>query len=204
MYIDLSGLCARCNLFPTEDIWNVDKAGLNYTMDTNFTISQKVLPICGRHKKRMTLLLFEIASGTDKFPHLFGRIANKLQCFKKNTCVKLGFYYASNMKSRLTYDYSDFLWISGTSRCFNCYNTKQESIFSCLNISSHGSGGCLPELTNYWDIFLHVNSTSHLHRLDSGIITMLKCCYRTLHHKFLDVLSAGENLFNIDKFIPMQ
>jgi len=179
---DLKEIREVCDLYPLEDIFNMDETALNYKASPDSSLSSQSIPGGKINKERITANFCCNADGSQKMEPWFIGTAQNPRSFgtgKNHIEVhNLGLVWRSNKKA----------WMTGTIfreylRWFNLQMTGRKVLLLIDGFSSHHAGFDLLEaqdieLINVRVEFLPANTTAICQPLDQGIIRTFKAYYK--------------------------
>lgn len=179
-----------CDLYPLQDIFNMDETALNYRASPDSSLSSESVPGGKLNKARVTANFCCNADGSQKMqpwfigtaqnPRSFGTGKNRVEVHN------LGLVWRYNKKAWMTaIIFREYL------RWLNFQMADRKILLLLDGFSSHRAGLDLLEDTDFPNVrveFLPANTTSICQPLDQGIIRTFKAHYKRrwlqyqLHH----------------------
>ena len=195
---DLKEIREVCDLYPLQDIFNMDETALNYKASPDTSLSSELIPGGKINKERITANFCCNADGSQKMQPWFIGTAKNPRSFgtgKNHIEVhNLGLVWRFNKKAWMTgIIFREYL------RWFNLQMQGRKVLLLLDGFSSHHAGYDLLEtegieLTNVRVEFLPANTTSICQPLDQGIIRTFKAHYKRRWLQYqLDTYEAGED-----------
>jgi hypothetical protein len=195
---DLEEIRKICDLYPLQDIFNMDETALNYKASPDSSLSSQFIPGGKVNKERITANFCCNADGSQKIDPWFIGTAKNPRSFgtgKNHIEVhNLGLVWRYNKKAWMTANlFREYL------RWFNQQMIGRKVLLLLDGFSAHQAGLDLLEaqdikLSNVRVEFLPANTTSICQPLDQGIIRTFKAHYKRRWLQYqLDNYEAGED-----------
>ncbi|KAG0143355.1 hypothetical protein CROQUDRAFT_48932, partial [Cronartium quercuum f. sp. fusiforme G11] len=164
-------LTILCKSYHPKDVFNMDETGL---IPPDHALANAVAHGLKSSKNRFTFALTCNALGTKKLEPLIIQRYQRPCCFKRRSGSELGFLYFFNTKAWMNHMIFQE-WIAKLN--LKCVAEQRHILLLLDNFAGH----LLPSapLTNVRVEYFHLNMTSHLQSLNSGIIQNFQSNFKT-------------------------